>query len=130
VPAGKTVAIVDPPVRQIDDLGLLFRLYESPVANLIDGRNPERSRRLRCVPRSAWCRRIPAVQRHHPYNIRYGPGRGDAEVEEAAQLAQIDILSGCPKAITSRRAGLEIVGARTAVAIARPSEGAARSWCG
>jgi ATP-binding cassette subfamily B protein len=94
VPAGKTVAIVGPSGAGKSTISrLLFRLYEvSGGRILIDGQN------IREVTQSSLRASIGMVPQDTVlfndtirYNIRYGRWEAtDAEVEEAAKLAQID----------------------------------------
>jgi ATP-binding cassette, subfamily B, heavy metal transporter len=94
VPAGKTVAIVGPSGAGKSTISrLLFRLYDvSGGRILIDGQD------IRDVTQSSLRASIGMVPQDTVlfndtirYNIRYGRWDAtDAEVEEAAQLAQID----------------------------------------
>jgi ATP-binding cassette, subfamily B, heavy metal transporter len=94
VPAGKTVAIVGPSGAGKSTISrLLFRLYDvSGGQILIDGQD------IRKVTQSSLRASIGMVPQDTVlfndtirYNIRYGRwDASDAEVEEAAQLAQID----------------------------------------
>ena len=94
VPAGKTVAIVGPSGAGKSTISrLLFRLYDvSGGRILIDGQD------IRNVTQSSLRASIGMVPQDTVlfndtirYNIRYGRwGATDAEVEQAAQLAQID----------------------------------------
>jgi ATP-binding cassette, subfamily B, heavy metal transporter len=94
VPAGKTVAIVGPSGAGKSTISrLLFRLYDvSGGQILIDGQD------IRNVTQESLRAAIGMVPQDTVlfndtirYNIRYGRwGASDAEVEEAAQLAQID----------------------------------------
>jgi ATP-binding cassette, subfamily B, heavy metal transporter len=94
VPAGKTVAIVGPSGAGKSTISrLLFRLYDvSGGRILIDGQD------IRRVTQSSLRAAIGMVPQDTVlfndtirYNIRYGRwDAGDAEVEEAARLAQID----------------------------------------
>ncbi|MCO5128970.1 MAG: ABC transporter ATP-binding protein/permease [Xanthobacteraceae bacterium] len=94
VPAGKTVAIVGPSGAGKSTLSrLLFRLYEvSGGRILIDGQD------IRAVTQASLRGAIGMVPQDTVlfndtirYNIRYGRWEAtDAEVEEAAKLAQID----------------------------------------
>src|SRR6267154_2468024 len=94
VPAGKTVAIVGPSgAGKSTSSRLLFRLYDvSSGKILIDGQN------IRNVTQSSLRASIGMVPQDTVlfndtirYNIRYGRwDASDAEVEQAAQLAQID----------------------------------------
>jgi ABC-type transport system involved in Fe-S cluster assembly fused permease/ATPase subunit len=98
VPAGKTVAIVGPSGAGKSTISrLLFRLYDvSGGKILIDGQD------IKNVTQSSLRASIGMVPQDTVlfndtirYNIRYGRwDASDAEVEEAAQLAQID---GCIK---------------------------------
>jgi ATP-binding cassette, subfamily B, heavy metal transporter len=94
VPAGKTVAIVGPSGAGKSTISrLLFRLYDvSGGRILIDGQD------IRDVTQASLRAAIGMVPQDTVlfndtirYNIRYGRwDAGDAEVEEAARLAQID----------------------------------------
>jgi ATP-binding cassette, subfamily B, heavy metal transporter len=94
VPAGKTVAIVGPSGAGKSTISrLLFRLYDvSGGQILIDGED------IRNVTQESLRASIGMVPQDTVlfndtirYNIRYGRwGASDAEVEQAAQLAQID----------------------------------------
>jgi ATP-binding cassette, subfamily B, heavy metal transporter len=96
VPAGKTVAIVGPSGAGKSTISrLLFRLYDiSGGRILIDGQD------IRNVTQASLRASIGMVPQDTVlfndtirYNIRYGRwDASDAEVEEAAQLAQIDPL--------------------------------------
>jgi ATP-binding cassette, subfamily B, heavy metal transporter len=96
VPAGKTVAIVGPSGAGKSTISrLLFRLYDiSSGKILIDGQD------IRDVTQASLRASIGMVPQDTVlfndtirYNIRYGRwDASDAEVEEAAQLAQIDPL--------------------------------------
>jgi ATP-binding cassette, subfamily B, heavy metal transporter len=96
VPAGKTVAIVGPSGAGKSTISrLLFRLYDiSSGRILIDGQD------IRNVTQASLRASIGMVPQDTVlfndtirYNIRYGRwDASDAEVEEAAQLAQIDPL--------------------------------------
>src|SRR5437764_626897 len=94
VPAGKTVAIVGPPGAGKSTISrLLLRLYDvSSGTILIDGQD---SRDAAQSPRRASIRVVPQdpvlFNDTIRYNIRYGRWDAtDAEVEEAAKMAQID----------------------------------------
>ena len=99
VPAGKTVAIVGPSGAGKSTISrLLFRLYDvSGGRILIDGQD------IRNVSQTSLRASIGMVPQDTVlfndtirYNIRYGRwDASDAEVEEAARLAQIDASSGC-----------------------------------
>src|SRR5262249_4975509 len=94
VPAGKTVAIVGPSGAGKSTISrLLFRLYAVSTGSItIDGQD------IREVTQSSLRAAIGMVPQDTVlfndtirYNIRYGRwDAGDAEVEEAARLAQID----------------------------------------
>jgi ATP-binding cassette, subfamily B, heavy metal transporter len=96
VPAGKTVAIVGPSGAGKSTISrLLFRLYDTPSGRiLIDGQD------IKNVTQSSLRAAIGMVPQDTVlfndtirYNIRYGRwDASDAEVEEAARLAQIDTL--------------------------------------
>jgi ATP-binding cassette subfamily B protein len=96
VPAGKTVAIVGPSGAGKSTISrLLFRLYDvSSGRILIDGQD------IRSVTQTSLRAAIGMVPQDTVlfndtirYNIRYGRwDASDAEVEEAARLAQIDTL--------------------------------------
>src|SRR5262249_5448085 len=94
VPAGKTVAIVGPSGAGKSTISrLLFRLYDISAGRItIDGQD------IRDVTQASLRAAIGMVPQDTVlfndtirYNIRYGRwGASDAEVEEAARLAQID----------------------------------------
>jgi ATP-binding cassette subfamily B protein len=94
VPAGRTVAIVGPSGAGKSTLSrLLFRFYDISSGRItIDGQD------IRKVTQDSLRAAIGMVPQDTvlfndtiAYNIRYGrPGASDAEVEEAARLAQID----------------------------------------
>ncbi|MFG1358014.1 ABCB family ABC transporter ATP-binding protein/permease [Xanthobacter pseudotagetidis] len=94
VPAGRTVAIVGPSGAGKSTLSrLLFRFYDVSEGRItIDGQD------IRQVTQDSLRAAIGMVPQDTvlfndtiAYNIRYGrPGASDAEVEEAARLAQID----------------------------------------
>src|ERR1700712_2334456 len=94
VPAGRTVAIVGPSGAGKSTISrLLFRLYDVSGGTIsIDGQN------IRDVPQSSLRASIGMVPQDTVlfndtirYNIRYGRWDAtDAEVEEAARMAQID----------------------------------------
>jgi ATP-binding cassette, subfamily B, heavy metal transporter len=96
VPAGKTVAIVGPSGAGKSTISrLLFRLYDTSSGRiLIDGQD------IKNVTQSSLRAAIGMVPQDTVlfndtirYNIRYGRwDASDAEVEEAARLAQIDTL--------------------------------------
>ena len=119
VPAGKTVAIVGPSGAGKSTISrLLFRLYDvSSGRILIDGQD------IRNVTQTSLRASIGMVPQDTVlfndtirYNIRYGRwDASDAEVEEAAQLAQIDgfiriVAEGLRN--PGWRAGPEIIGRR------------------
>jgi ATP-binding cassette, subfamily B, heavy metal transporter len=93
VPAGKTVAIVGPSGAGKSTISrLLFRFYDITAGRiLIDGQN------IADVTQESLRKAIGMVPQDTVlfndtirYNIRYGrPGASDAEVEEAAKMAQI-----------------------------------------
>jgi ATP-binding cassette, subfamily B, heavy metal transporter len=127
VPAGKTVAIVGPSGAGKSTISrLLFRLYDvSGGQILIDGQD------IRSVTQESLRAAIGMVPQDTVlfndtirYNIRYGRwGASDAEVEEAAQLAQIDrFIKLSPKGYETQvgERGLKLSGGeKQRVAIAR-----------
>src|SRR5512140_632719 len=127
VPAGKTVAIVGPSGAGKSTLSrLLFRLYDvSSGRILIDGQD------IRNVTQSSLRASIGMVPQDTVlfndtirYNIRYGRWDAtDAEVEQAAQLAQIDpFIRMSPKGYETQvgERGLKLSGGeKQRVAIAR-----------
>jgi ATP-binding cassette subfamily B protein len=127
VPAGKTVAIVGPSGAGKSTISrLLFRLYDvSGGRILIDGQD------IRNVTQSTLRASIGMVPQDTVlfndtirYNIRYGRwDASDAEVEEAAQLAQIDgFIRMSPKGYETQvgERGLKLSGGeKQRVAIAR-----------
>src|ERR1700730_13100749 len=127
VPAGKTVAIVGPSgAGQSTISRLLFRLYDvSGGRILIDGQD------IRNVTQSSLRSSIGMVPQDTVlfndsirYNIRYGRwDASDAEVEQAAQLAQIDdFIRMSPKGYETQvgERGLKLSGGeKQRVAIAR-----------
>ena len=127
VPAGKTVAIVGPSGAGKSTISrLLFRLYDvSGGKILIDGQD------IRNVTQSSLRASIGMVPQDTVlfndtirYNIRYGRwDASDAEVEEAAQLAQIDgFIKMSPKGYETQvgERGLKLSGGeKQRVAIAR-----------
>jgi ATP-binding cassette subfamily B protein len=127
VPAGKTVAIVGPSGAGKSTISrLLFRLYDvSGGRILIDGQD------IRNVTQDSLRAAIGMVPQDTVlfndtirYNIRYGRwGATDAEVEEAAQLAQIDsFIKMSPKGYETQvgERGLKLSGGeKQRVAIAR-----------
>ena len=127
VPAGKTVAIVGPSGAGKSTISrLLFRLYDVSGGHiLIDGQD------IRDVTQESLRRSIGMVPQDTVlfndtirYNIRYGRWDAtDAEVEEAAQLAQIDgFIRMSPKAYETEvgERGLKLSGGeKQRVAIAR-----------
>ena len=127
VPAGKTVAIVGPSGAGKSTISrLLFRLYDvSGGRILIDGQD------IRSVTQDSLRAAIGMVPQDTVlfndtirYNIRYGRwGATDAEVEEAAQLAQIDrFIKMSPKGYETQvgERGLKLSGGeKQRVAIAR-----------
>jgi ABC-type transport system involved in Fe-S cluster assembly fused permease/ATPase subunit len=127
VPAGKTVAIVGPSGAGKSTISrLLFRLYDvSSGKILIDGQD------IRKVTQSSLRASIGMVPQDTVlfndtirYNIRYGRWDAtDAEVEEAAQLAQIDgFIRMSPKGYETQvgERGLKLSGGeKQRVAIAR-----------
>ena len=139
VPAGKTVAIVGPSGAGKSTISrLLFRLYDvSSGKILIDGQD------IRNVTQASLRASIGMVPQDTVlfndtirYNIRYGRwDAGDAEVEEAAQLAQIDsfhpdVAEGVRN--PGRRTRPETVGRREAARgnCAHGAEGAADPGAG
>src|SRR4249919_2297112 len=127
VPAGKTVAIVGPSGAGKSTISrLLFRLYDvSSGKILIDGQD------IRNVTQNSLRASIGMVPQDTVlfndtvrYNIRYGRwDAGDAEVEQAAQLAQIDaFIRMSPKGYETQvgERGLKLSGGeKQRVAIAR-----------
>src|ERR1700675_4381098 len=127
VPAGKTVAIVGPSGAGKSTISrLLFRLYDvSSGKILIDGQD------IRNVTQSSLRASIGMVPQDTVlfndtirYNIRYGRwDASDAEVEQAAQLAQIDdFIAMSPKGYETQvgERGLKLSGGeKQRVAIAR-----------
>ena len=127
VPAGKTVAIVGPSGAGKSTISrLLFRLYDvSGGKILIDGQD------IRKVTQTTLRSAIGMVPQDTVlfndtirYNIRYGRwDASDAEVEEAAQLAQIDtFIRMSPKGYETQvgERGLKLSGGeKQRVAIAR-----------
>jgi ATP-binding cassette, subfamily B, heavy metal transporter len=127
VPAGKTVAIVGPSGAGKSTISrLLFRLYDiSSGAILIDGQD------IRNVTQASLRAAIGMVPQDTVlfndtirYNIRYGRwDASDAEVEQAAQLAQIDgFIRMAPKGYETQvgERGLKLSGGeKQRVAIAR-----------
>src|SRR6266851_2896015 len=127
VPAGKTIAIVGPSGAGKSTISrLLFRLYDvSSGKILIDGQD------IRNVTQSSLRASIGMVPQDTVlfndtvrYNIRYGRwDASDAEVEQAAQLAQIDgFIKMSPKGYETQvgERGLKLSGGeKQRVAIAR-----------
>jgi len=127
VPAGKTVAIVGPSGAGKSTISrLLFRLYDvSGGRILIDGQD------IRTVTQTSLRSQIGMVPQDTVlfndtirYNIRYGRWTAsDAEVEEAARLAQIDsLIRMAPKGYETQvgERGLKLSGGeKQRVAIAR-----------
>ena len=127
VPAGKTVAIVGPSGAGKSTISrLLFRLYDiSSGTILIDGQD------IRDVTQASLRAAIGMVPQDTVlfndtirYNIRYGRwDASDAEVEQAAQLAQIDgFIRMSPKGYETQvgERGLKLSGGeKQRVAIAR-----------
>lgn len=127
VPAGKTVAIVGPSGAGKSTISrLLFRLYDvSGGRILIDGQD------IRGITQASLRSQIGMVPQDTVlfndtirYNIRYGrPEATDAEVERAAQLAQIDsFIRMAPKGYETQvgERGLKLSGGeKQRVAIAR-----------
>src|SRR6478736_3098790 len=127
VPAGKTVAIVGPSGAGKSTISrLMFRLYDvSSGRILIDGQD------IRNVTQSSLRASIGMVPQDTVlfndtirYNIRYGRwDASDAEVEQAAQLAQIDdFIRMSPKGYETQvgERGLKLSGGeKQRVAIAR-----------
>src|SRR6478672_724622 len=127
VPAGKTVAIVGPSGAGKSTISrLLFRLYDvSSGRILIDGQD------IRGVTQSSLRAAIGMVPQDTVlfndtirYNIRYGRwDASDADVEQAAQLAQIDgFIKMSPKGYETQvgERGLKLSGGeKQRVAIAR-----------
>ena len=127
VPAGKTVAIVGPSGAGKSTISrLLFRLYDISGGRItIDGQD------IRNVTQASLRAAIGMVPQDTVlfndtirYNIRYGRwDASDAEVEEAAQLAQIDgFIRMAPKGYETQvgERGLKLSGGeKQRVAIAR-----------
>jgi ATP-binding cassette subfamily B protein len=127
VPAGKTVAIVGPSGAGKSTISrLLFRLYDISGGSItIDGQD------IREVTQTSLRAAIGMVPQDTVlfndtirYNIRYGRwDAGDAEVEEAARLAQIDpFIRMSPKGYDTQvgERGLKLSGGeKQRVAIAR-----------
>jgi ATP-binding cassette, subfamily B, heavy metal transporter len=127
VPAGKTVAIVGPSGAGKSTISrLLFRLYDVSAGRiLIDGQD------IRSVTQASLRSQIGMVPQDTVlfndtirYNIRYGRwGASDAEVEEAARLAQIDgLIRVAPEGYETQvgERGLKLSGGeKQRVAIAR-----------
>jgi ATP-binding cassette subfamily B protein len=127
VPAGKTVAIVGPSGAGKSTISrLLFRLYDISAGRItIDGQD------IRTVTQASLRAAIGMVPQDTVlfndtirYNIRYGRwGASDAEVEEAARLAQIDgFIRTAPKGYETQvgERGLKLSGGeKQRVAIAR-----------
>jgi ATP-binding cassette subfamily B protein len=127
VPAGKTVAIVGPSGAGKSTISrLLFRLYDvSGGRILIDGQD------IQTVTQTSLRSQIGMVPQDTVlfndtirYNIRYGRwAASDAEVEEAARLAQIDgLIRMAPKGYETQvgERGLKLSGGeKQRVAIAR-----------
>jgi len=127
VPAGKRVAIVGPSGAGKSTISrLLFRLYDVSGGSItIDGQD------IRSVTQASLRAAIGMVPQDTVlfndtirYNIRYGRwDAGDAEVEEAARLAQIDsLIRMAPKGYETQvgERGLKLSGGeKQRVAIAR-----------
>ncbi|MFG1375932.1 ABCB family ABC transporter ATP-binding protein/permease [Xanthobacter autotrophicus] len=127
VPAGRTVAIVGPSGAGKSTLSrLLFRFYDISSGRItIDGQD------IRAVRQESLRTAIGMVPQDTVlfndtigYNIRYGrAGASDAEVEEAARLAQIDgFIRATPKGYRTEvgERGLKLSGGeKQRVAIAR-----------
>jgi len=127
VPAGKTVAIVGPSGAGKSTISrLLFRLYDVSGGKIaIDGQD------IRSVTQASLRSAIGMVPQDTVlfndtirYNIRYGRwDASDAEVEEAARLAQIDsFIKASPKGYETQvgERGLKLSGGeKQRVAIAR-----------
>jgi ATP-binding cassette, subfamily B, heavy metal transporter len=127
VPAGKTVAIVGPSGAGKSTISrLLFRLYDVSGGRIvIDGQD------IRSVTQASLRNAIGMVPQDTVlfndtirYNIRYGRwGASDAEVEQAARLAQIDgFIRMSPKGYETQvgERGLKLSGGeKQRVAIAR-----------
>jgi ATP-binding cassette subfamily B protein len=127
VPAGKTVAIVGPSGAGKSTISrLLFRLYDVSSGTIsIDGQD---IRKVTQVSLRAAIGMVPQdtvlFNDTIRYNIRYGRwDAGDAEVEEAARLAQIDgFIRMSPKGYETQvgERGLKLSGGeKQRVAIAR-----------
>ncbi|QRG05605.1 ABC transporter ATP-binding protein/permease [Xanthobacter dioxanivorans] len=127
VPAGRTVAIVGPSGAGKSTLSrLMFRFYDITSGRItIDGQD------IRAVTQESLRAAIGMVPQDTvlfndtvAYNIRYGrPGATEAEVEEAARLAQIDgFIRSTPKGYRTEvgERGLKLSGGeKQRVAIAR-----------
>jgi ATP-binding cassette subfamily B protein len=126
VPAGKTVAIVGPSGAGKSTISLLFRFYDVTGGRIeIDGKD------IRDVNQASLRDAIGMVPQDTVlfndtirYNIRYGRWEAtDAEVEEAARLAQIDgFIRLAPKGYETEvgERGLKLSGGeKQRVAIAR-----------
>ncbi len=127
VPAGRMVAIVGPSGAGKSTISrLLFRFYDATAGRiLIDGQD------IRDVTQDSVRQAIGIVPQDTVlfndsirYNIRYGrPDATDAEVEEAARMAQIhDFIVGLPEGYDSQvgERGLKLSGGeKQRVAIAR-----------
>ena len=127
VPAGQTVAIVGPSGAGKSTISrLLYRFYDVASGRItIDGQD------IRNVRQESLRAAIGMVPQDTvlfndtlAYNIRYGrPGASDAEVERAAELAQIDgFVKRTPKGYTTEvgERGLKLSGGeKQRVAIAR-----------
>ncbi|MCG5233925.1 ABCB family ABC transporter ATP-binding protein/permease [Xanthobacter oligotrophicus] len=127
VPAGRTVAIVGPSGAGKSTLSrLLFRFYDISSGRItIDGQD------IRAVRQESLRAAIGMVPQDTvlfndtiAYNIRYGrPAASEAEVEEAARLAQIDgFIRATPKGYRTEvgERGLKLSGGeKQRVAIAR-----------
>ncbi|MEO0961605.1 MAG: ABC transporter ATP-binding protein/permease [Pseudomonadota bacterium] len=127
VPAGRMVAIVGPSGAGKSTISrLLFRFYDATAGRiLIDGQD------IRDVTQDSVRQAIGIVPQDTVlfndsirYNIRYGrPDATDAEVEEAARMAQIhDFIAGLPEGYDSQvgERGLKLSGGeKQRVAIAR-----------
>ena len=128
VEPGKTIAIVAERgggIHRLAPPALPFLRHDQREI-LIDGQNIAEVTQIRFAPRSTWCRRIGAVQRHPAYNIAYSrPSANDDEVKEAARMARLSDrkISRLPDGFATRvgERGLKLSGGeKRRVAIARP----------